>query len=204
MTRIGRIFPDTLSSFIRVDPRAKRPRNPRSDLDGVEQSRFGSNDDPHRKPVPLPAHVLFNSARVGDSPFGIVDKADQRSAIGVLLIFLNIDTQLLPQLPRPKAAPGLFCLDNDLLQREKEIRSRTSARIIRRPHFSPDIVMLQSQQGMKQILNVVFILHAESFSIVAPRSQLPCDEVKPGAQTLQRQHLAYACMQGAFGLRCFA
>ena len=52
---------------------------------------FGGNDDSHRKSVLVSAKIIFNSARVSDSPFWIIDKANQRPAIRVLFILLNIN-----------------------------------------------------------------------------------------------------------------
>ena len=52
---------------------------------------LGSNDDSHNKSVLVTAQFIFNCEWVSVSPFWIIDKANQRPAIRVLFILLNIN-----------------------------------------------------------------------------------------------------------------
>jgi len=55
---------------------------------------FGSNDDSHRESVLVSTKIIFGFARVGNSPFWIINETKQRSAIRMVFILLDIDEQL--------------------------------------------------------------------------------------------------------------
>lgn len=129
------------------------------------------------------AQVVLQAARVADVTTRIVDDGDERVAVGMTAVALDVLDELIAELPVAEARAGHLDLDNDSLALEQEIDPRGAAGSARARVLRANIAKHHAQDTAEEILDVVLVADVERGPVAVSVAQR-VDEVgqaKPDA-----------------------
>lgn len=129
-------------------------------------------------------NLAFQSTRVTNTAFGVINKAKQIRAASTGAIAFNVDAHLVREILRTESSPRLFDDDRQAIMIEKERCARRSAGVAGRPLICADVIELEAQKSMEQILHIELVFDIQRRSVFATQPQLASDEVKSLAEFL--------------------
>ena len=139
----------------------------------INLNSFGSDNDSHFESFFFAVQIIFQTARISNSSFRVINKTNQRLTVWVSLIFLNINDELFSNLSCIQSFPSLFYFDYSFFLFEEKIHSGTASSIAWCPFFRTNIIKIQMQKRVKKVLRVVFIFDFKRRSIIVTLAKLP-------------------------------
>lgn len=133
-----------------------------------------NDEGTHHEAIMDPANIEFQRAAVHDVLVRVVHKCDESAAVGVGLIPLDVDVELLANLSCAKSCtPRHLGLNHDLLGLQQKVHSRSSTSSRWGEVLWADVVEEQPQYSLEGHLNVVLVLDYEWLPITTtPREWL--------------------------------
>lgn len=128
-------------------------------FEACQQNRlFRGHDDFHRESIGGLREVRLQSTRITDTSFRIVDEADERPTVGPSGILSGISLDLFHEFLRAQPRTCLFHDHGRLPPIQQKRGPLRTVGVGRTPLFRADFVELQSEQSVKEILKVVFVI----------------------------------------------
>jgi len=133
--------------------------------------------------------IAFQPDWVPDPSIGVIDEADQSSAVGVAFIPSYVDEELSPELTNVHRGACLLYLDDDPLFLEQEVHPGGGPGEAGRPLLRTNIVEVETEERVQQILNVIFVLDDDGGSSAVPGLQLAIDTMEVQADPFDEAQL---------------
>jgi len=129
-------------------------------------------------------NLAFQSTRVANAAFGVINKAKQIRTASTGSIAFNVDAHLVREILRTETSSRLFDDDRQPVMIEKKRRALRSVGVAGRPLIRADVIELEAQKSMEQILHVELVFDIQCRSVFSTQPQLASDEVKSLAEFL--------------------
>ncbi len=129
---------------------------------------FRNDHDAHDHLIIILFEVVLHPAGIGNSPLRVVDHAEERATLGMLLVFRDVDYELLAELLPRQVWPRHLELHDRLDLRQEKVHARRCARVAWRPFLLADVLEMDRQERVKEVLQVVLVHHVERRAPFSP------------------------------------
>lgn len=122
--------------------------------------------------------LVFQSTRIADAAFRVIDKAQQLGAPSSSSIALCVSANLLRQILSAESCPRFLDHNGKAIMVEEEGGARHAIAVSRCPFIRADVLEMLPEECVNEVLYVYLILDTEGRSILAAQSQLTGHRMK--------------------------
>jgi len=140
---------------------------------------FRCDKDVDGKMIADRSELAFQSARISDAAFRIIDETQHLRAPTSGTIALNVDAYLIGKVLAAEPRPRLLDDDGQAIVIEEKGGACRPIGIRRSPFVRANVIEMLTQQRMQEVLDVMLVFHVQCLAIFTTQPQLPCDGVKP-------------------------
>jgi hypothetical protein len=126
---------------------------------------FRCDNDVDGKMIADRGEFAFQSARISDAPFRIIDETQHLRASTSGTIALNVDAYLIGKVLTAEPCPRLLDDDGQAIVIEEKGGACRSIGIRRSPFVRANVIEMLTQQCMQEVLDVLLVFHVQCLAI---------------------------------------
>lgn len=124
------------------------------------------DDDVDSKMFAGGGELAFQTPRITDAAFGIINETQELRASSARAIAIGVSPHLVGKILSGESRAGFLQNDGQAIMIKQEGGARCAIAIGRRPLVRTDIVKVLTEQRMHEILDVEFIFNVDGGSIL--------------------------------------